>query len=774
MAIRNIVSKDNINITNCEHEPIHIPGSIQPFGFLLGLTGTDHLIRYCSENCEGLFGAGPSGILGQPISWFLPQADLDAFWQYFRMKSSEHVRPFVFVIQNRSYHATAYEAGEVLVLELEQLIEEKIELPDIYLHTKRFSYHTQRADNMQRLCQDIAEETRKLTGFDRVMVYRFDKDHNGEVFAECRQEGLEPFLHLHYPSSDIPAQARELYLRNQVRLIADVNYTPSPLWAWDADGTTAKQLDLSLSFLRSVSPMHVQYLKNMGVAASFSVSIIYHGKLWGLLACHHYSGPKHIPYYTRLAAHLQGIFLSSQIDVRLVADEFEIVKKTETKLDDIREQMARHGSSVENENTLGLLKDLINADGFFICYKNRLHKSGTLPSDEQIHSLYHWLQNKSGTGFKTSYLAKEYEGAKAISNSIAGVLYLSLGRTSGNGVVWTRGEVEKTVSWGGNPNKAVQVNAETNVLTPRNSFEIWKETVQFQSLEWKKAETNAASVICSAIQHHLHLADLMEEEQRYRSLNARLQKANDELANMSWISTHDLKEPLRKIQFYASIVLENNADQIPDSVRMNVTRMQNSAAKMQLLIEDLLSYTRIVNEEKRFVNIDLNAALEEVQSELSEAIEEKEAKLQWSQLPVIKGIPFQIRQLFINLLSNSLKFTVEGRKPLITISSEAVRGKFSETSDTAEDYFCIKVTDNGVGFPTAYSADLFKIFQRLHGQQFKGSGIGLAICKKIAEAHNGIITAESVEGEGAVFSIYLPKLAETDPLKTFDQVSRSL
>jgi len=254
------------------------------------------------------------------------------------------------------------------------------------------------------------------------------------------------------------------------------------------------------------------------------------------------------------------------------------------------------------------------------------------------------------------------------------------------------------------------------------------------------------------------LAEMQEEELRYLTLNERLQKANEELANMNWISTHDLKEPLRKIQMYASIILEKHQADLPQLVITNITRMQSSAARMQKLIDALLSYTKLINEEKKFEEIDLNAIIREIQTDLKDNIEDKGGSLEWGNLPVVKGVTFLIKQLFENLINNSLKFTQEERSPLITVSSHLIDEKMMKDHwpSSKSNYYKITVADNGVGFDPAYKMDLFKMFQRFHGQQYIGSGIGLSICQKIAELHDGFIDADGEEGKGAAFHVYLP------------------
>ena len=255
----------------------------------------------------------------------------------------------------------------------------------------------------------------------------------------------------------------------------------------------------------------------------------------------------------------------------------------------------------------------------------------------------------------------------------------------------------------------------------------------------------------------MHLIDLIEEEIRYRSLNEKLQKANDELANMNWISTHDLKEPLRKIQIYASIVLEKYSNDIPDVVNSNIMRMQSSAAKMQRLIEALVSYASLMYDDAKFEVVDLNSVVKEVVMDLKEEIEEKGVTIDISTLPNVKGINFQLQQLFVNIISNSIKFASQDVPLIIKISSTKFTGNHETiTGEQPREWFKISFSDNGIGFNNSFKNDIFKVFNRLNANQYTGSGIGLAICKKIVESHNGYIIATGDVNKGAQFDIYLP------------------
>ncbi len=763
MKIKSIVNDSTATILNCESEAIHIPGTIQPHGFLLAVTEHTYTVTFCSENCVEFLNKTHTELLGKNLVTIFSKADIENIQQQFNSFSNDLLRPFIINYNEKTFHVTAHKSDEVIILEFEVFTEAKMDMPDLLIQMKRFAYHTERADNLQSLCQDIADETRSITGYDRVMIYRFDKEYNGEVFAESKKEDLQPFLHLHYPHTDIPAQARALYLRNFVRMVVDVSYTPVPVFTISDEANKNNNLDLSLSNLRSVSPIHLQYCKNMEVGATLVISIIHRQKLWGLISCHHRTA-KYIPYNTRLVAHLQGIFLSSQIDVRQTADEFELTKETGKKAVAFQNLLINHSNALTQKSTLLKLKDLINADGVILHYNEENFTEGILLGEHEIDDLTNWLKSeKAHHSFNTHELHQHYGGATEIANSIAGVVYLPLSDDNRNCIVWTRREVEKNIDWAGNPSKAIQQNEENLMLSPRKSFESWKEAVRLTSEEWKTPELKEAEAIAATIQLQLHLANLRGEEKSYLTLNEKLQKANDELANMNWISTHDLKEPLRKIQVYGSIILEKDGTNIPDSVKENILRMQSSASKMQVLIDDLLIYSKVVNEEKKLDLVNLNEIVEGILLDFKENINEKNITIKLHKLPTVYGTQFQLRQLFLNLISNAIKFTRPEVTPVISISAEKVTSE--KINIVPQKFNKIIVKDNGIGFDAAYEEKVFKIFQRLHTQtEFMGTGIGLSICKKIVELHGGYVEAQGVEGEGATFSVYLPltKLSEKE------------
>ncbi len=242
-------------------------------------------------------------------------------------------------------------------------------------------------------------------------------------------------------------------------------------------------------------------------------------------------------------------------------------------------------------------------------------------------------------------------------------------------------------------------------------------------------------------------------------LNDDLKKSNKELAQFAYVASHDLQEPLRKIQTFANRIIQKDKEKLSENGIDYFNRMQNAANRMQILIEDLLAYSRTNISDKIFENTDLNILLQDVRIGLETDIQEKNANIVIDPLPSLNIISFQFRQLFTNLISNSLKFSKAGVQPEIHISTNYVKGNEIKNHDAISDqmYCVFKVSDNGIGFSSEFNHRIFELFQRLHGKsEYSGTGIGLAICKKIVENHNGFIEAEATPQEGATFYVYIP------------------
>lgn len=754
MNIRDIVNRDIVNLTNCEQEPIHIPGSIQPHGFLLGLKNNSLIIDYCSGNIAQYISISYSQLLGKSFCEVFGEQAQESFFDYVSQNLMLSSSLLKLTLADNEFLCTLHKTGDTYILEAEPISVDEKNASESYNQTSQFFSYMHDTHSLKELCQLVADGTRDITGYDRVMIYRFDNDYNGEVYAESKREDLEPFLGLHYPHTDIPAQARQLYMQNLLRIITDIDYTPVPVYT--IDDTANKNLDLSLSILRSTSPIHVQYLHNMGVGATLTISLIHKKKLWGLIACHHYS-PKNLSPELRLAAQLQGHFITSQIDIRQSNEEYEIARKTAIALDKVDLTKLLSENSFREFIKEPELLHLCNAAGVSVIFNNKIYSNGVTPTDEETEYLSKQLVKHTVNGhFHTEKLIDILPDKKELCSTTSGVIYHALDADSSNCIIWYKPETKAEVKWGGDPKKSIIKDKKG--LHPRKSFELWKEIVDCRSSEWLQPELNSAAAFAHNLQRQINLLIITREEEKYRKLSELLKETNSELENINWISTHDLQEPLRKIQLISSRIISKE-EEMSDSVKDAFMRMNSSAGRMQTLLIDILKYTRLKHTDQSVEKVNLNALINEIKLELAESINEKSAVINVESLPVINGVPFLLKQLFSNLIANSIKYSHPDRSPVIEISAEPQ--PVTHNRDNSVKYILIHVSDNGIGFKKEYAESIFNIFTRLHSiEEYKGSGVGLALCKKIMQNHNGHITAEGKPDQGSIINMYFPALEQ--------------
>jgi PAS domain S-box-containing protein len=355
------------------------------------------------------------------------------------------------------------------------------------------------ASSLRALCDESARIFKEITGYDRVMVYRFDEDGHGEVFSERRQPELEPYLGNRYPASDIPQIARRLYERNRVRVIADVNYAPVPL-SPRLSPISGQDLDMSLCVLRSMSPIHVQYLKNMGVVGTLVISLVVGGRLWGLISCHHYVS-RLVHFEVRAACEL----LAEIVATRIAALESFAQGQAQLSVRRLEQRMveaiSRHGDwrSALFENPQTLLQPL-EASGAALLFEDQVLTAGDVPGTQELRAIGKWLEGKSPESvFSTISLGLDEPDFAALKPVASGVLAAPVSDTPGEYLIWFRPERIRTVTWGGDPYKAVVVGNDPMDLSPRRSFAQWHQLVEGTSEKWSPADIASARLIGSSI-----------------------------------------------------------------------------------------------------------------------------------------------------------------------------------------------------------------------------------------------------------------------------------
>jgi len=531
------------NLTECDREPIHIPQSIQPHGFLLVLDLQSLTIRQGAGAIEDL--TGRKAWIDRTIADVLGDAT-DR-----RVRSMAAMQETGFACRWRATNRLEYDVvvhrapnaradDDLMIVEVEQSSQQARLGIDLVANLDAAGASLERAVTVQSVCERAAEAFRKLTGFDRVMIYRFHDDDAGQVVAEARAEGTGSFLNHHFPAADIPRQARALYLRNSVRVIPDSRYTPQPLRPVAPDEAP---LDMSDSGLRSVSPIHLQYLRNMGVRASASVSIIVDDALWGLIACHNAS-PKLLPYELRVGCTTLARNLARQLKAKGDAELY----RERTRLRRLEDELiGRLPTDRPLREALGVRADslmqLAGADGLAIVAGGEVEIFGRAPPKDAVGAIAAWVAEKPGLRPVSSYnLSADLPQARAWTTHGSGLLAITVPIDQPVSILWFRSEVIETVRWAGNPSTAEKTGPNA-VLTPRASFESWSESVSGRAHRWSPAAIESAARIRDALadfaaidqlrrlnrslQDRLSERDLRLEQQQYliREVNHRVQNS---------------------------------------------------------------------------------------------------------------------------------------------------------------------------------------------------------------------------------------------------------
>jgi light-regulated signal transduction histidine kinase (bacteriophytochrome) len=370
---------------------------------------------------------------------------------------------------------------------------------EVYQEVKYIMAALKEAKNSEEIGIIAAAEIKKLSGFDRIMIYQFDKDWNGTVLAEAKEADMEPYLHLHFPASDVPKQARDLYFKNPYRLIPDRSFTPARLIPV-LNPVLRAFIDLSDCSLRSVPPVHTEYLKNMQVMASMSTPIIINNQLWGLISCHHKT-PKNPSYEMRAAFEL----ISDVISVQLAAKETEKSLVSQSQLNLAHSQLLKQMYAAKSLSG-GLLNkspnvmELIGANGVALLYEGKLTTAGNTPKPDQIKEIIKWLQiQKIEKVFATDSLPRLFVGSEEYAATGSGLLAIPVSYRKGDYILGFRPEVIQTVEWGGNPHERIQFEPDGKTYHPRNSFNTWRETVKHSAIAWSVQETEAAETLRTAI-----------------------------------------------------------------------------------------------------------------------------------------------------------------------------------------------------------------------------------------------------------------------------------
>ncbi|SIQ49345.1 GAF domain-containing protein [Pseudacidovorax sp. RU35E] len=713
-----------VTLENCDREPIHVPGSIQSHGALLAFDPGRRL-AYCSVNARQFIGAGLLRTGEVPgADWaaafpVLAKALDDALRDADPQLSLQHEVHW----DGRTADLLVHRSGDLVVLELEARDAADEQVLGYALKAHRTIDRLKRQPDIDTLLQTAASAVRELTGFDRVMAYRFLPDGSGEVVAEDRQEVLEPFAGRRYPASDIPAQARRLYLVNTLRLIADVDAPAIPVERWIG---RAGELDMSHCVLRSVSPIHIEYLRNMGVRASMSISIVVEGELWGMIACHH-QAPRLVPYAIRMACDVLAQVLAANVQ-SLLARKRARAAEMGAQLRAQVTQAALHGDEL-----LAALAPLVqpiaqafDAQAVVLAQEGKLVVHGDL-HHEIAAGLVQSLQNMplpERDLVVTHALKHGLPPPAPVTGPWCGLLGLRFDAAQNGWVLVLRKEQIETINWGGKPDKEYATGPNGPRLTPRGSFDLWKQEVRGTSAPWTEFEQDLAR-------------QLLDELVRAHSNRlAEMHRARTQLLAMLG---HDLRDPLQSISMAARVLEKGGQASDAPSARLG-QRIQSSSSRMARLIAQVLDASRLQAQlglQIRRMPVDLARLLEDL---LDETIVAYPGVRLLKDIPVAlhaEADPDRMAQLFGNLLSNARHHGLAGEPVTVRLLEEGAQVRF-------------EVLNRAPPIAPELVADLFSAFKRAAQPNTRnkgGLGLGLHIAEAIAREHGGDIQYEYRDGQ---------------------------
>ncbi|WEK07825.1 MAG: ATP-binding protein [Candidatus Pseudomonas colombiensis] len=731
-------------LANCANEPIRTPGAIQPHGVLLTLSEPEMRVVQVSANVQALLGKAVDDVLGAPLALLLGED----YAQQVQLAAQQHhpldAPELYFTLNGGVFEGFVHRHQGVLVLELEVQAKpiESLGADGRLNNLGRMLQRLHAAKSLEALYDVSVKEIQAITGYDRVLIYRFEEEGHGQVIAEASSPSMEVFQGLFFPASDIPEQARELYRTNWLRIIPDADYQPVPLVP-KLRPDTGQPLDLSFASLRSVSPIHCQYMKNMGVLSSMSISLLKDDKLWGLISCGHRQ-PLHVPHELRSACQTIGQVLSLQISAM---EALEVSRQREEKVDTLALLNQAMIDSPENvfdglAQQPALLMALTQAGGVAIIEDKQLHRYGNCPEPEEIRALHKWLQSSSQKVFSSHQLSLVYPPAEAFTRVASGVLAMSLPKPVDNGVIWFRPEVKESINWSGDPSKPLNMeDSESGLrLRPRTSFEIWKVEMAGISTQWTPGDLFAANDLRrSALESDLARQVLREQ---------RAVQARDELVA---VVSHDLRNPMTVISMLCGMMQKAFSSDGPHTSRRISTAidtMQQAAGRMNTLLEDLLDTSKIDAGRYTITAQQLEVAemFEEANALLSPLALDKDIEISFHSEPAltIHADPERLFQVLSNLVGNAIKFTPR-------------RGKIGVVAMAAGDDIVFSVRDTGEGIAKDQLPHVFDRYWTLKEGNPTGTGLGLYITQGIVEAHGGRIVAESEEGCGTEFRFTVPK-----------------
>jgi light-regulated signal transduction histidine kinase (bacteriophytochrome) len=758
------IKRHGTTLANCDSEPVQTPGCIQSHGALLVLRLDDLRILQASENTLEHLGEEAAQLLGQPAGRVIGRAGEARLRELLQSETLDGGGAFAFTLPARAdkvaLDVCMHTSDEVAVLEFEATGRaESHPEDDFFMLVKAAVDRLQSPSGVRAFCQQVTEEVRAITGLDRVMAYRFHADQHGEVIAESKSETLAPWLGLHYPASDIPQPAREIYKRLWIRPVPNAAGPLVELLPL-TNPDTGRPLDMTHCALRGASVMYTEYLANMGAAASLTMPILRDGELWGLIACQH-NTPTQFPYQIRAACELLAQVTSLQLKSAEYAEQLAYRLKMEEVHQQLVVRSAREGDLLALTAYQPSLLDAIDASGAALYHLDRWWCVGSVPEVAKLEELAGWLfrqpefESSAGAVYATDALALAFPGAAGLEDIASGLLATVFSRQRRGLLVWFRPQTMRTIHWAGDPNQTPHIPGPHGArLRPRVSFETFIESVRGRSLPWLGIEISAARNL-----RVLLLELIIARSESLADLNAHLTRRNEELDAFAYVASHDLKEPLRGIHRYAHQLLESDGTNQPEN-RQRVENLMSLALRMDSLLDSLLHFSRVGRVELEVQRADLNSVLQDAIEMVGARRPDSHCTIAIPRrLPHVRCDSIRVSEIYSNLLSNAIKYRrdSEARIEVGFIASTELAQR-PDAPDQAVGHVIFYVRDEGIGIERRHWAQVFRLFKRLHGRDEYGGGVGagLTIVQKLVERHGGCVWLDSSIGVGTTFYFTLP------------------
>ncbi|MFF3991881.1 ATP-binding protein [Streptomyces cyaneofuscatus] len=751
MAAEAGVSQE-FDLSQCVREPIHLLGGVQSYGALVAARLHDAVVDTVSRNAGDVLGRAAGELVGRPVTelvgdeqWALARESTEAAGAGEGTPDGPAASGVLSLSLEsddgrvRLFDVTVHRVAELLVLEFEpRAAAGPFVFQNFYPRVRRALHRLQGATNVTECCAAAVREVQALTGYDRVVAYRFDgAEGPGQVIAEVRNEGREPWLGLWFPASDIPPQARRLYARNWIRVIGDVDDATVGLLPELREGT-GEPLDLSGSILRTVSGYHLEYLRNIGVASSMSVSLLRDGELWGLIACHG-DEPRRLTPEVRAACEFFGIALSLQLAA--VAE-----REQADELSGRRRALAALLARLSSQEPDALLRpgsgmaELLLADGALLVRGAEVTATG----DPVPAALPGLLERLAGAGPVGEVWSSDrvpevlgLDAAEAEAQGVpAGLLFLPFNR-AGDLLAWWRREQPAPREWAADPARPVRTGPGGERLTPRGSAAVHRATVRGRSTPWSPAQRVVAGELWREMSGLLS-RQMAELEAR----NTELARTNEDLDSFAHAAAHDLKEPLRGISNAAAFIVEDAGAVLDDTSLRRLTTVRRLAERMDGLLDSLLHFSRLgqVGLEREELSLDevVDDALLVAGGRLAE---QGVTVVRPAPLPRVRADRERLREVLENLFVNAAKYAADEGAGERQVWVEAV----PVAEPSGGEAVAVVVRDNGIGIPPGQQEDVLQLFRRLHRREERGggSGVGLAVVKRIVERHGGRLWLES-------------------------------